>query len=97
MAAVILAACQQVLGASADGFECLRLGSNGVYAAPAADLIRGYGEELEPSEALLRLRELGALSWLAALSAARPELVSEVLRRMRYWRGEENAPVWQPV
>jgi Phosphotransferase enzyme family len=61
------------------------------------ELIRGYGAELEPSEALLRLRELGASSWLAALSAARRELIPEVLRRMRYWRGEENAPVWQPV
>jgi hypothetical protein len=60
-------------------------------------LLSGYGERLEPSEALLRLRELGASSWLAALSVARPELGGEVLRRMRYWRGEEGAPVWRAV
>ena len=69
-------------------------GQPGIYEAFAA----GYGRAVDEDmlEALSELRLVAATLMRLDRASEDPRHRREADRRMRYWRGEPDAPVWQP-
>jgi hypothetical protein len=70
-------------------------GGPGTYEAFAA----GYGRSLRgdwAGEALAEMRLLVATLMRVRAAAEHPEAVPELERRLRWWRGDPDAPKWEP-
>jgi Phosphotransferase enzyme family len=69
-------------------------GEPGIYESFAA----GYGQSMlgDPlAEAIAQLRLVAATLMRVRAGRSNPAAAVEAERRLRYWRGEVNAPVWQ--
>ncbi len=70
-------------------------GAPGAYAAYASGYGRSFADDA-PTQAFAELRLVAATLMRAVAAGRDPAAGPELEQRLRYWRGERDAPMWSP-